>query len=56
MIGLLTAIISILLIIVAMYSVLAILSEKRSHCLQSGRQICGSKKEGYYGENRRDLI
>lgn len=45
-------IVSILLVIVAIYSLLAFLSDKRSHCVQGANQICGNEEGGCCGDRK----
>ena len=39
----------ILMVVVAIYSLLAFLSEKRSNCVEGAKQICGSDEGGEGG-------
>jgi uncharacterized membrane protein len=45
-------IVSILLVIVGIYSLLAFLSDKRSHCVQGDNQICGNEEGGCCGDRK----
>lgn len=40
----------VLLIIIAIYALLAFLSDKRSHCVNGANQICGDKEGGCCGD------
>lgn len=44
--------VGILMIVVAIYALLAFLSEKRSHCVQGANQICGGDEGGCCGDRR----
>ena len=45
-------IVLILSVVVVIYSLLAFLSEKRSHCVQGANQICGNEEGGCCGDRK----